>query len=289
MVFLIQEGCVVSCPFGDFLPIETSPDGTAKNEDPECIVTQALPESKWMVRLPNGIIKTCSTAQMKFVSDPRFQEAPTATQAQQPGETPTLITAPSSTATALSSESYVPVPVPLPATEAETVSPPTTDVLPRNNLTTLGITPPVLPIEVEGIIDDTDSLADDYDNTATEEDLVEGQVTSEDNDHEAVIYENETYDVHLQRQITAAAEKDVLIQQKWSVVKSDNKTNKSITWTVSTDHVPSENILEYESIGVRGVNWERFAELKSQLREKSGSEIDSKKALKCTLLLFLIC
>ena len=68
MVLSIQDGCKVLCSFGDFLPIRTNPDGTAKRqrgyERIECTVLQALTDRNWMVRLPDGLLRICATSQM---------------------------------------------------------------------------------------------------------------------------------------------------------------------------------------------------------------------------------
>jgi hypothetical protein len=131
---------------------------------------------------------------------------------------------------------------------------------------------PICPVQPTGVVDECSDDSDDpaeFDEMATDEDIVEGQETSEDNDHEAVIYESETYDVHLRRQMVAEAEKQALIAQKWSVTKADNKTNKSITWTICDEHVPSENVTEYDVIGLRGVNWDLLSLIPS-LKEEIG-------------------
>jgi hypothetical protein len=273
MVFLIQEGCVVSCPFGNFLPIQTNPDGTAKKrrarERIECIVEEQLPEKKWMVRLPNGTTKICAGSHMKFVRDPRFQvgqstdvlqqQQPIQQQQQQQPETTTVITEP--TSTTITTITNLPVLVP-PAG----IEPVLTSAAAPTNLLAPSIAPvqPTRSVETTG--DDSDDPAE-FDDITSDEDIVEGrQEVSEDNDHEAVIYECETYDVHVRRQIMAEREKQALIAQKWSVTKTDNKTNKSMVWTICDMHVPSDNVTEYDVIGVRGVNWDRFAELKNQLK-----------------------
>jgi Ni2+-binding GTPase involved in maturation of urease and hydrogenase len=72
----------------------------------------------------------------------------------------------------------------------------------------------------------------------------------------------------LKHQVTAAVENQALVTQNWSVIKADNKTNKYLTWKSCADHIPTENMAEYDVIGVCGVHWDRFAALKSHLKER---------------------
>jgi hypothetical protein len=221
---------------------------------------------------------------MRFVRDPRFQTAPAGMKTQQQPETITVITEQASSTTSS---------VPGPPTEAAAISldtvaatttaimtapiniippPPTT---PAFQATANNIPPPAtantFQETVETNSDDIDDIIE-YDETKSEEDIVEVQHMSEDNDHEAVVYDNESYNIHLQRQLTAQVEKQSLVLQNWSVTKVDNKTNKSITWKICENHIPTENVVEYDVIGVRGVHWGRFAVLKNCLKAKCNTK-----------------
>ena len=89
--------------------------------------------------------------------------------------------------------------------------------------------------------DEQENDKEDFDETAnTEEDIVErGEQTPEqsNNDHEVVIYESESHDVHVRRQREAEVEKRAMIDQKWNVTKFCRQTKKSIDWTCVGIHI----------------------------------------------------
>ena len=79
MVFSLQVGCIVEGPFGDFEPIQTSPDGSKAHRRKrlriKATITHAHSDRKWTIRLDTGKEKIVSTSQLKFISDPWFNSA----------------------------------------------------------------------------------------------------------------------------------------------------------------------------------------------------------------------
>lgn len=68
--------------------------------------------------------------------------------------------------------------------------------------------------------------------------------------------ENED-NVHAQRRQNAKAEKERLITEQWEVTKH------RVTWRVIRESTPDQDLQEYEKLGVRNVDFDKFQELRT--------------------------
>ena len=100
---------------------------------------------------------------------------------------------------------------------------------------------------------------------------VEDEIQQE-NDEDAGfdVVENVTADVHQQRRIDCEVIKQQLIESNWTIIAKSG--NVELTWNVVPDSIPECPMKEFESLGIRSMDWAQFDELKKMA--KSGKKKD---------------
>jgi hypothetical protein len=106
------------------------------------------------------------------------------------------------------------------------------------------------------------------DSEPSEDDVVEG-VDDEDIGFDVMEFDH-TSDVHARRQAASTREKERLLQEQWTVAKRCAATNRVVNWKLVEESIPTTEPVEvFETIGVRGMNWRKFEELKDKMKQHS--------------------
>ncbi len=290
----MNVGCHVEGSHGDFVPSVCNPDGSQatrrKRARLQGTILEVKGEKRWLVRFDNGLEKECPSVTLKMLGDPRYNRAsasvasapmssahdpsaqvasafnPSAPTASAPIALAPLasdrnalaplalapVTLAASAPVGLASDALVPVTL---AHEDATATPEGAPIPAATALT------PLIPA---GTIPPDQAAAEDPMEESEEEDLdlmeADDEIEQEDDEDAGFdVAENITADVHQQRRNECELKKQELIESNWRIMT--RSSNVELEWNIVPDSIPEYSVEEFESLGIRTMDWTQFCEL----------------------------
>lgn len=287
MVAVLEPGVVVSGYYGYDTERITNADGSQttkrKRKEFQGTIIEATGPKKWLVQMPNGERRSFSSNSLRLAYDPRFGN-PNSSEttnnnvlinSNHIANNTTNETSQSNQNTDEVNNQFI---IETNENELTTTNEPdndlvTTELIDAANDTANGP-------NIEEVIDGDIRMTFDFGgNEGTEpenssersvvneedvEEIIEG-VIGNDDDIGFDVAEDVTRDEHEQRRDIYKAEKEKLIEEEWTVVKRGDR-NTQVTWVTICESIPDTNIIEYDKLGIRSMDFRKFHILDNKLR-----------------------